>query len=97
MLHISILKNRSFSHQYTQMVLAISKSKLSDTSTPSKSKRRLRKLSAKDILEEVEEDDTNDDSLKENQRKVPSKATTKDSDDEYKLKNVADEDVESSS
>lgn len=79
------------------MVLAISKSKLSDTSTPSKAKRRLRKLCTKDILEEVEEDDTNDDSLKENQKKVPAKATTKDSDYEFDLKDVVDEDVEPSS
>ena len=71
MLHILIHKNSTYSRINTQMVLAICKSKLSDTSTPSKSKRRLRKLSAKDIIEEAEEDDTNDDSLKENQKKIP--------------------------
>ena len=70
MLKIEITKVYKLSN--IQMVISISKSRISsDTSTtPSKAKKRLRKLSARSILEEVEEDDTNDDSLKENNKKV---------------------------
>ena len=70
MLKIEITKVYKLSN--IQMVISISKSRISsDTSTtPSKTKKRLRKLSARSILEEVEEDDTNDDSLKENNKKV---------------------------
>jgi hypothetical protein len=69
MLKIEITKVYKLSN--IQMVLSIDKSRISSdaSTTPSKSKKRLRKLSARSIMQEVEEDDTNDDSLKENNKK----------------------------
>lgn len=86
MLNIEITKVYKLSN--IRMVLSIDKARLSSDSsiTPSKCKKRLRKLSAKSsLIKEVEEDDTNDDSLKENNKK-PIRINKKDSDYEFDLK-----------
>ena len=79
MLNIEISK--SFKRKFTKMVLEVSKSRLNVNDSelfrdsPPKKLKRLRKLSVRQYMEEdeVEEDDTNDDSLKDLQQPISHK------------------------
>ena len=65
MLNIQISKKPKINK--VSMVLAISRNQLIEFPSPPKKTKRLRKLTVRDVMEEVEDVDTNDDSLKEQQ------------------------------